>query len=190
MTVSDKSNVKNICTKDLAPSTQRADSVQSNPRNGGFKSLGDWRRLLTADDRWQASSLFISSPPCRELSGSRFCKSGNQGSRSHSQPAASSRMLTAFPDSKLNILEPALSYLHSLPLSCSPFKPSSSHAFWMLPHLQWKVSRITKASYSSHTEGLAKVGQSCLNPPVFSQTCSCRHAHGLCKAHKAAFSTT
>lgn len=149
MTVSDKPNVKNIWANDLAPSTQRADSVQSNPRSGGFKRLSDWRRLLTPDDRWQASSLFISSPPCRELLGPQFCKSGNQGSRSHSQSAASSRMPTVFPGSKLTICEAcltsALSYLlHSLPLSSSHSSPPPPMPFGCCPIYNEKWAGLQK----------------------------------------------
>lgn len=95
-------------------------------------------------------------------------------------------MPTTFPGSKLNILspchrgphlrlafpQPSRIFIHCL-YHTPHFKPIPFYAFWMLPHLQWKVSRNTKASYSSHT----KVGPAMPEPTsiltnVQLQTCT------------------
>lgn len=91
------------------------------------------------------------------------------------------RMPTAFPGSKLNIVPPwhrnpclplaflSLLYLiHCLYRVC--FSSPPPPCFLEMPHLQWKVSRGTKASYSSHTEGLTKVGQ-------YSRRCAATGVH-------------
>lgn len=113
---------------------------------------------------WQMLPPFISLPSWRQLLGPPCHKEGHQDSRSHicqrqcQNAVLGTKLNTLSPGQRASLLTLAFTQPSSICIHCFCHarrpNPPLLDAFWTLPHLQWKISKSTKASYNSHTESL------------------------------------